>query len=321
MANAAPGSTCRGNCTATRDQVKLANLLMERRVKLDLTARTKEAAILELLQLLKDEGIQMDWDDVFKSIQDREQIESTSYGRGFAFPHARSEAVKELYILMGVSKEGLEDQTPDDIPVHVICLLLTPSTIARLYLQTLSGFARFARQDGVLQKLLEINSKPDLIKTIADANITVDKELMVKDIMHHNPAAVTVDDTLRDVANMMFRHRLSALAVVDQEGKLLGVIDDRDLIQAAMPDYKSLISNLNYDMEVEPFEELLKKEDKIKVSQLYRDDVEVVTPDTRMVEVAAMMIFKDIRRVFVTVDDLLVGILLRKDIVNMIIRG
>jgi PTS system nitrogen regulatory IIA component len=273
------------------------------------------------LQLLKDEGIQMDWDDVFKSIQDREQIESTSYGRGFAFPHARSEAVKELYILMGVSKDGLEDQTPDDIPVHVICLLLTPSTIARLYLQTLSGFARFARQEGVLEKLLEINSKPDLIKTIADANITIDKELMVKDIMHHNPAAVTVDDTLRDVANMMFRHRLSALAVVDQEGRLLGVIDDRDLIQAAMPDYKSLISNLNYDMEVEPFEELLKKEDKIKVSQLYRDDVEVVTPDTRMVEVAAMMIFKDIRRVFVTVDDLLVGILLRKDIVNMIIRG
>ncbi|MCK4450997.1 MAG: CBS domain-containing protein, partial [Anaerolineae bacterium] len=82
-----------------------------------------------------------------------------------------------------------------------------------------------------------------------------------------------------------------------------------------------LISNLNYSLDVEPFEELLKREDKIKVSQLFRDEYEVTTPETRIVEVAAMMIFKDVRRVFVTSEDNLVGVLLRKDIVNMIIRG
>jgi CBS domain-containing protein len=119
----------------------------------------------------------------------------------------------------------------------------------------------------------------------------------------------------------MFRFRLSALAVVDESHKLLGVIDDRDLIKAALPDYKSLISNLNYSMDVEPFEELLKQEDKIKVSQLYRSDFEVTNPDTRIVEVAAMMIFKDVRRVFVCENDNLVGVLLRKDIVSMVIRG
>ncbi|MDF1546155.1 MAG: CBS domain-containing protein, partial [bacterium] len=161
----------------------------------------------------------------------------------------------------------------------------------------------------------------DLIKLIANTGVAVDKELMVKDVMRHNVAAVTPDDTLKEVANEMFRNRLSALAVVDSNNKLLGVISDRDLIRAALPDYKSLISNLNYSMDVEPFEELLKQEDKIKVSQLFRDDFEVTTPETRIVEVAAMMIFKDIRRVFVTDKENLVGVLLRKDIVNMVIRG
>ena len=132
---------------------------------------------------------------------------------------------------------------------------------------------------------------------------------------------VTPDDTLKEVANKMFRNRLSALAVVDENNRLLGVINDRDLIKAALPDYKSLISNLNYSMDIEPFEELLKQEDKIKVSQLFRDNYEVTSPETRIVEVAAMMIFKDIRRVFVTDKDNLVGVLLRKDIVNMVIRG
>ncbi len=301
--------------------MKLANLIMERRVNTDLRARTKDEAVQELLDMIKAEGVKFDYATVLHSVREREEIENTSYGRGFAFPHARTDAVQEMYILIGVSKQGLQDKTPDGVPVHVVCLLLTPSTIAKLYLQTLSGLAAFARMKGTLDKLLAITNKRDLIKLISDTNVMVDKELMVKDVMRHDVATVTPDDTLKEVANKMFRNRLSALAVVDKDNKLLGVISDRDLIKAALPDYQALISNLNYSLDVEPFEELLKQEDKIKVSQLFRTDYEVTTPETRIVEVAAMMIFKDVRRVFVTSGDNLVGILLRKDIVNMIIRG
>jgi len=295
---------------------------MERRINIDLQAQTKEEAVIELLDMIKAEGVRLDYEEVMNSIREREEIDNTSYGHGFSFPHARTDAVKELYILIGVSREGLEEKAPDGVPVHVVCLLLTPATIAKLYLQTLSGLAAFGRMPGNLEKILAVTHKSEMVKLISDANITVDKDLMVKDVMRHNVATVTPDHSLKDVANLMFRDRLSALAVVDQNNKLVGVIADRDLIKAALPDYKSLISNLNYSMEVEPFEELLKQEDKIKVSQLFRQDYEVTTPETRIVEVAAMMIFKDIRRVFVTTrDNDLVGVLLRKDIVNMIIRG
>jgi len=301
--------------------VKLANLLMERRISMDLKGRTKDEAVRELLAMIGSEGISFDYDEILRCIREREEVENTSYGHGFAFPHARTNAVQELYIMVGISKQGLEDKTADGIPLHVVCLLLTPSTIAKLYLQTLSGMATFARAEGVLDKVSNLTARSDFIKLVADANVTVDKELMVRDVMRHHVATVTADDTLKEVANEMFRHRLSALAVVDESNRLVGVINDRDLIKAALPDYKALISNLNYSIDVEPFEELLKKEDKIKVSQLYREDFEVTTPETRIIEVAAVMIFKDIRRVFVVDGDQLTGVLLRKDIVNMIIRG
>jgi len=294
---------------------------MDRRINVDLKARTKVEAVRELLDMLKTEQIDLDYGEVIASILEREEIEDTSYGRGFAFPHARTAAVKELYILIGISRQGLDEKTPDGVPVKVICLLLTPSTIAKLYLQTLSGLAALARQTGALDRMLAIDNPRDLVKLVSDIGVTVDKELMVKDIMRRDVAKVRLDDTLKDVANEMFRNRLSALAVVDDQNCLVGVISDRDLIKAALPDYKTLISNLNYSLDVEPFEELLKQEDKIKVSQLYREDFETTTPETRIVEVAAMMIFKDFSRVFVTINDNLVGILLRKDIVNMIIRG
>ena len=174
---------------------------------------------------------------------------------------------------------------------------------------------------GILDRLKSIELPSDFVKIVSDTGVTIDKELLVRDVMRYKVAAVTPDDTLKDVANAMFRYRLSALAVVDKSNRLLGVINDRDMIKAALPDYKALISNLNYSLDVEPFEELLKQEDKIKVSQLYREEFETTTPDTRIVEVAAMMIFKDTKRVFVVEDENLVGVLLRKDIVNMIIRG
>ena len=72
--------------------------------------------------------------------------------------------------------------------MHVICLLLTPTTIAKLYLQTLSGLANFGRIEGNLDKIMAAKKPCELVKLIAETNITVDKELMVKDIMRHSVA-------------------------------------------------------------------------------------------------------------------------------------
>ncbi|MEE9443886.1 MAG: PTS sugar transporter subunit IIA [candidate division Zixibacteria bacterium] len=301
--------------------MRLANLLNEELVTHNLSATTKNEAIIELLRKIETKHPQYDYDAILKSILDREEIENTSYGRGIAFPHARTDEVDDMFIAVGVSPEGIMEKTPDGKPVHVVCLMLTPSNIAKLYLQALSAFAAFARNQENIKNIVKATSPGGVIDAVWESSVRVEKELTAKDIMHHNIITIKPEDTLKDVANLMFRHRLSALAVVDDDNNLLGLITDKELIRAALPDFKSLISNLNYSLDVEPFEELLKKEDKIKVKQLYVRDHEVVTRDTKIVEVAAMMLFKDLRRVFVVEETKLVGILLRKDIVNMIIRG
>jgi len=301
--------------------MRLANMLKEQFIIEDLKASTKDEAIAELLELLKADNPKIDLAGIKELIFEREEIEDTSYGHGFAFPHARTDKVDDMHILLGVAKKGLTEKTPDNLPLAVVVLLLTPSNISKLYLQTLSAFATFARMEGSLQKLINAKNKTDIIDVLWQSGVKADKELTVKDIMRRDVATVSPEDSLKTVANLMFKNRLSAMAVVDKEGNLLGQITDKDLIQAALPDYKSLISNLNYSMDIEPFEELLKQEDKIKVSQLYKTDHEIASTETRLVEVAALMIFKNLRRVFVVKDKKLVGVLLRKDIVNMIIRG
>jgi len=296
-------------------------MLKEEFIIENLQATSKEKAIDELLDLLTRSNPGINIDKIRSMIWEREEIENTSYGRGFAFPHARTDEVDDMFIMLGVSSTGLEGKTPDGMPLQVVVLLLTPSNISRLYLQTLSAFASFARMEGNRTKIISSRTGSDIIDVIWQSGVTVEKELTVKDLMRRDIAFVSPEDSLKKVANRMFKNRISALAVVDENHKIIGQITDKDLIKAALPDYKSLISNLNYSFDTEPFEELLKHEDKIKVSQLYTTDQETANIDTKLIEVAAMMIFKDLRRVFITENDKFKGVLLRKDIVNMIIRG
>ena len=265
--------------------MRLGNMLKDEYVINDLSAKTKNEAIDELLALLSKNNPRVNISVIKDLIFEREEIENTSYGHGFAFPHARTDAVDDLIIVMGISKNGLEGKTPDDIPLSVVVLLVTPSHISKLYLQSLSALATFARNEKNLNLLKEAKSPDAVVDIIWQSAVRVEKELTVKDLMRRNIATVTPDDSLKHVANMMFKHRLSAMAVVDKDNNLLGQITDKDLIQAALPDYKALINNLNYSMEVEPFEELLKQEDKIKVSQLSTTDHEMTTLDTKIVEV------------------------------------
>jgi len=296
-------------------------MLNEKYILVNLVSKTKLDTVRELLTLLKADYPQIDINTIENLIIQREEIENTSYGRGFAFPHARTDEVDDMYILLGVSPDELEDKTPDGVPLSVVVLLLTPSHISKLYLQTLSAFATFARIEGNLQRIIKADDPGEIVNIIWESGVGVEKELTVKDIMRREFTTVTPHNTLKDVANLMFRYNISSIAVTDNDGRFLGQITDKELIKAALPDYKTLISNLNYSMDIEPFEELLKKEDQIKVADLYQTEYEVTTLDTPVVEVAAMMIFKDLRRVFVLKEGKLVGILTRKDLVSNIIRG
>ncbi|RKX17676.1 MAG: hypothetical protein DRP51_10465, partial [Candidatus Zixiibacteriota bacterium] len=171
--------------------MRLGNILKEEYVVADLKAETKEAAISELLSLLKQNSPDINALKIRDLIFEREEIENTSYGHGFSFPHARTDEVNDLIIILGVSKNGLRERTPDNIPLSVIVVLLTPSHISKLYLQTLSAFATFARNETNLNLLRLAKNPADIVDIIWQSAVRVGKELTVKDIMRRNIATVT----------------------------------------------------------------------------------------------------------------------------------
>ncbi len=301
--------------------MNLARFFHDDLIDVDMRVKTKDGAVEHLANLFCKKHPDKNMSKILMAVMEREGYGSTSFGRGFAFPHARTDAVDDLHIVLGIIREGIDTDASDKIPLKAICLLLTPRNISKLYLQTLSGLANFARRPKIIDKIAAVSSPGELISVIENAGIRVQKALIVADIMTEKTPTVSPDDSLKNVANIMFKHKVDGLPVVDTDGKIVGEISEKDLLEFALPDYESFIANLAHLPELEPFEDLLRQEDKVRVKDVMNRDIATISQGAQVVEAAALMLFKDAERVMVVKDDRLVGVLSRSDIVSKIIRG
>jgi CBS domain-containing protein len=301
--------------------MRLSTLLSEELVLADMSAGNKDEAIATLLAVIGRRFPLLDMETIAAAIGERERVENTSYGHGYAFPHARTDAVERMYIAFGVSKKGLSDETPDDVTLRIVCLMLTPSNISQLYLQTLSAFARFARDPQNLKRLLDARGVAAVIEVVHQSGVTVDRELLVRDIMVEKVISVTTGQSLKEVANLFYKHRIGEMPVVDDQDRVVGQISNRDLIKAALCDLRSLLGKPSAPTDLSMFDDLLKTQEKMTVDKIMWKDIVTTTEDTPVIRLATAMLNANLRMVPVVRDGKLVGVVVMSDIVSKIIRG
>ncbi len=93
--------------------------------------------------------------ELFERIKYRESLGTTGIGEGVAIPHARNAMVKEMVLLMGRSKNGIDFSSLDDKPVHLFFLLLIPQEEKVKNLAVLAEIARMVKKPDFINQLLE----------------------------------------------------------------------------------------------------------------------------------------------------------------------
>ncbi|HLU49482.1 MAG TPA: PTS sugar transporter subunit IIA [Planctomycetota bacterium] len=99
-------------------------------------------------------------DDVLQAILEREKLLSTGFGLGLAIPHAKLKIVRDFVVGLGVHKAGVDFESLDKKPVHILVMILGPSQQQDEYLKVLSRVTAFLRDNR--DKLLSLES-PDAI--------------------------------------------------------------------------------------------------------------------------------------------------------------
>jgi magnesium transporter len=65
-----------------------------------------------------------------------------------------------------------------------------------------------------------------------------DEKLLIADIMADQPVSVQIDTHNRTVARLFFKYNFEAIPVVDDDGKMQGVVSYRDAIASIYPEIK-----------------------------------------------------------------------------------
>jgi CBS-domain-containing membrane protein len=138
------------------------------------------------------------------------------------------------------------------------------------------------------------------------------------DVMTREVKTIPWDATLRDVAEMLSIHHISGAPVVDDSGKMTGIICEADLINAAKK-RAALPHVAAFGVFLAP-EETLKRiyQDgaTLRAEQVMTRDVITAAPDTPLAELSRIMTRKRINRIPVLDGEELVGIVTREDVLR-----
>ncbi len=84
-----------------------------------------------IIHTVAEKGLVHDEKDLFAKLMQRENIQSTAVGNGFAIPHCFDDEIPDLIIIVARSFAGLEFGSFDGKPTRVVFLLIGSSQAVR----------------------------------------------------------------------------------------------------------------------------------------------------------------------------------------------
>jgi fructose-specific phosphotransferase system IIA component len=147
--------------------MKLTDYITPEHVKISLDGENKEDVIEELVSLLVATSDVSDADVIYEAVMSREREGSTGLEKGVAIPHAKSDAVKQLSIVIGISKGGVEFQAQDGKPSHLFFLMVAPTSESGPHVQAIAKIVKMIKLDKFRKKLLDAKKPEDVVGAIA----------------------------------------------------------------------------------------------------------------------------------------------------------
>jgi CBS domain-containing protein len=146
--------------------------------------------------------------------------------------------------------------------------------------------------------------------------------MKASDVMTREVVTTSPEASVKDVAVLMINHRVSGVPVLDQEGRLVGIVTEGDLLRRAESgsvrrpsgwrDWFSANSGLAAEYA---------KSHGRRVSDVMTHEVVTLPESAGMVEIADLMETKRIKRIPVVEDDRLVGIVSRANLLQVLASG
>lgn len=146
--------------------------------------------------------------------------------------------------------------------------------------------------------------------------------MKVKDIMTAPVVTVKAEQTLEEAAQLMLDKHVGGIPVVDDEGKVIGMVTESDYSakEHAIPFSRIYAPQLFGEwMSKEGIEKAYEAARNITVDKIMTAPVITISPEDTLAEAVRKMLERRIHRVVVAEDGVPVGIVSRHDLLKLVV--
>ena len=144
--------------------------------------------------------------------------------------------------------------------------------------------------------------------------------LTAKDIMTTEVITVQMQTTVNELAEILWKNRISGAPVLDDDGKVVSVVTENDLIDQSkkvhIPTMISLLDSVIFLESSKKTEEEIKKMAGNTVQDICSKELVSVSEETGLDEIATIMANKKVHTLPVIQDDRLIGVIGKSDIIR-----
>jgi len=144
--------------------MRITDVLEEQFIRTNLPGTSKEEIINSMIELVASSKNVIDKEKVRQAILEREKIMSTGVGNGFAIPHGKTDAVKDIVAAFAVTERPVDYQALDDQPVRLVFLLVGKDSLVGPHIRLLSRISRLMNKEGFREELLKSKSPREVLE-------------------------------------------------------------------------------------------------------------------------------------------------------------
>ncbi|NBS68247.1 CBS domain-containing protein [bacterium] len=144
--------------------------------------------------------------------------------------------------------------------------------------------------------------------------------MLVRDVMQQVAVMFPMSLSWREAAEQLLQCKASSACVMDSDGKLVGILSEKDLFRGMFPDYGEWLKEPHAFLDAEELEDQARQTEGKLVRDVMSKRLITTTPQTPLLRVGGIMVASGVHHVPVVDGEKVVGMVGRGDIYRAILE-
>jgi len=133
---------------------------------IDLEGTTKEEILKEMIEVMSKAPEVTDQQAFLEAILEREKIMSTGIGIGIAVPHVKIPAVTDFVIALGRTPKGVDFDSLDGKPVHLVIMIGASDKQKDQFLRVLAKVSLLFKEESFRKAVLNASGAEEIMELL-----------------------------------------------------------------------------------------------------------------------------------------------------------